>query len=134
MSVPLDLVAWLVQERYLISLFYAIRQNWLLTSPAPLRRAYRPNNTSFLYIQLFHHQSYGHTFPVPNEPTKSEVHQIPSHPAIICIELSHFSSLFTVLDGFPIEFLSCSVRCDIIATTIHTGSSSDTVPSVPEVF
>ena len=31
MSVPLDLVAWLVQERYLVSLFYAIRQNWLLT-------------------------------------------------------------------------------------------------------
>ena len=52
MSVPLDLVAWLVQERYLISLFYAIRQNWLLTSPAPLRRAYRPNNTSFLYSAL----------------------------------------------------------------------------------
>jgi len=32
MSVPLDLVAWLVQERYIISLFYAIRQNWLLTA------------------------------------------------------------------------------------------------------
>lgn len=31
MSAPLDFVAWLVQERYLISLFYAIRQNWLLT-------------------------------------------------------------------------------------------------------
>ena len=31
MSVPLDLVAWLVQERYIISLFHAIRQNWLLT-------------------------------------------------------------------------------------------------------
>ena len=36
MSVPLDLVAWLVQERYLISLFYAIRQNWLLTNLRPL--------------------------------------------------------------------------------------------------
>ena len=31
MSVPLDLVARLVQERYIISLFHAIRQNWLLT-------------------------------------------------------------------------------------------------------
>ena len=31
MSVPLDLVAWLVQERYIISLFHAIRHNWLLT-------------------------------------------------------------------------------------------------------
>ena len=41
-------------------------------------------------IQLFHHQSYGHTFPVPNEPSKSEVHQIPRHPAMICIELPHF--------------------------------------------
>ena len=31
MSVPLDLVAWLVQEMYFISLLLAIRQNWLLT-------------------------------------------------------------------------------------------------------
>ena len=45
-------------------------------------------------IQLFHHQSYRHTFPVPNEPAKSEVHQIPSHPAMICsIELPHSFSL-----------------------------------------
>ena len=44
-------------------------------------------------IQLFHHQSYGHTFPIPNEPSKPEVHQIPSHPAMICIELSHSFSL-----------------------------------------
>ena len=56
-------------------------------------------------IQLFHHQSYGHTFPVPNEPAKSKVHQIPSHPAMICIELPHFFFLFTVLDGFPIDYL-----------------------------
>lgn len=55
-------------------------------------------------IQLFHHQSYGHTFPIPNEPTKAEVHQIPSHPAMICIELPHSFSLFTVLDGSPIDF------------------------------
>ena len=44
-------------------------------------------------IQLFHHQSYRHTFPIPNEPSKSEVHQIPSHPVMICIELPHFFSL-----------------------------------------
>ncbi len=51
------------------------------------------------YIQLFHHQSYGHTFPVPNEPTKSKVHQIPSHPVMICIELPHsfFSQCSMVL-------------------------------------
>ena len=56
-------------------------------------------------IQLFHHQFYGHTFPVPNEPTKSEVHQIPSHPVMICrIELPHFFCLY------------CPVCCDIIAT------------------
>ena len=61
-------------------------------------------------IQLFHHQSYGHTFPVPNEPAKSEVHQIPSHPAMICsIELPHYLFFVTVLDGFPIEFLILSV-------------------------
>ena len=72
-------------------------------------------------IQLFHHQSYGHTFPVPNEPAKSKVHQIPSHPAMICIELSHSFCLY------------CPVCCDIIATT-HTDSSSYTVPSFPEVF
>ena len=64
-------------------------------------------------IQLFHHQSYRHTFPVPNEPTKSEVHQIPSHPIIICsVELSH-----------PFN-LSCPVCCDIIATTHRTHSLS----------
>ena len=45
-------------------------------------------------IQLFHHQSYRHTFPVPNEPAKSEVHQIPSHPAMICTELPHSFFLF----------------------------------------
>ena len=74
-------------------------------------------------IQLFHHQFYGHTFPVPNEPSKSEVHQIPSHPALICsIELPHSFNL------------SCPVCCDIIATTIHTDFSSYTVPSIPEVF
>ena len=55
-------------------------------------------------IQLFHHQSYGNTFPVPNEPTKSEVHQIPSHPAIICIEQPHSFFFVAVLDGFPIDF------------------------------
>ena len=49
---------------------------------------------------IFHHQSYGHTFPVPNEPTKPEVHQIPNHPAMICsIELPHsfFSQCSMVL-------------------------------------
>lgn len=56
-------------------------------------------------IQLFHHQSYGHTFPVPYEPFKSKVHQVPSHPAMICIELPHSFYLFTALDGSPIEFL-----------------------------
>ena len=35
-SVPLDLVAWLVQERYIILTFLAIRQNWLLTVRAVL--------------------------------------------------------------------------------------------------
>ena len=55
-------------------------------------------------IQLFHHQSYGHTFPVPNEPTKSKVHQIPSHPVMICIEQPHSFSLY------------CPICCDIIAT------------------
>ena len=53
-------------------------------------------------IQLFHHQSYGHTFPVPYEPFKSKVHQVPSHPAMICsIELSHYQ----------IIFLSCMSSC-----------------------
>ena len=97
-------------------------------------------------IQLFHRQSYGHTFPVPNEPTKSEVHQIPNHPAMICsIELPHYLFFATVLDGSSIEFLfcpvcchamaafSCPVWCDIIVTT-HTDSSSYIVPSFPEVF
>ena len=57
-------------------------------------------------IQLFHHQFYGHTFPIPNEPTKSKVHQIPSHPAMICsIELPHSFVLFTVLDGSSIDYL-----------------------------
>ena len=68
------------------------------------------------YIQLFHHQSYGHTFPVPNEPSKPEVHQIPSHPAMICsIELPHLFSLY------------CCLCCDIIAThfafTVLGGSA-----------
>ena len=96
-------------------------------------------------IQLFHHQSYGHTFPVPNEPAKSKVHQIPNHPDMICIELPHYFLLFTVLDGSPIEFylscllpchgcLFCPVCCDIIATTIHTGFSSYIVPSISKVF
>ncbi len=64
------------------------------------------------YIQLFHHQFYGHAFPVPNEHTKSEVHQIPSHPVMICrIELPHYLFFVTVLDGSPIEFSqSCMLR------------------------
>ena len=66
-------------------------------------------------IQLFHHQSYGHTFPVPNEPAKSKVHQIPNHPDMICIELPHYFLLFTVLDGSPIEFLFCPVCCHAMA-------------------
>ena len=58
------------------------------------------------YPRFFHYQSYGHTFPIPNEPAKSKVHQIPSHPAMICsIELPHSFSLFTVPDSFTIEFL-----------------------------
>ena len=81
-------------------------------------------------IQLFHHQSYRHTFPVPNEPSKSEVHQIPSHPVMICrIELPHYLFFVTVLDGSPIEFylsvcchvmavFCCSVCSDIIATLL----------------
>ena len=84
-------------------------------------------------IQLFHHQSYGHTFPVPNEPAKSEVHQIPSHPAMICIELPHSYYLFRCARWFPHRVFLCPVCCDIIATT-HTDSSSYTVPSFPEVF
>ena len=28
------------------------------------------------FIQLFIHQTYGHTFSVPNEPTKTKIHQI----------------------------------------------------------
>ena len=50
------------------------------------------------YTQLFHHQSYGHTFSIPNEPAKSEVHQIPSHPVMICsIELPHSYYLWCFL-------------------------------------
>ena len=67
-------------------------------------------------IQLFHHQSYRHTFPVHNEPSKAKVHQIPNHPAKICIiELPHFFSLLQWLDGSPIEFLFCPVCCHAMA-------------------
>ena len=56
-------------------------------------------------IQLFHHQSYRHTFPVPNEPSKAKVHQIPSHPAKICIiELPHFFSLLQCSMVLPSSF------------------------------
>ena len=34
------------------------------------------------YIQLFHHQSYGHTFPVTNEPAKPKVHKVSRNPNI----------------------------------------------------
>jgi len=33
--------------------------------------------------QLFFTHTTGHTFPIPDEPAKTEVHQVPSHPNIV---------------------------------------------------
>ena len=58
------------------------------------------------FHQLFFNLTQTHTFPVPDEPTKAEVHQIPSHPAMICsTELLHYLFFVTVPDGSPIGFL-----------------------------
>ena len=63
-------------------------------------------------IQLFHHQSYGHPFPVPNEPAKPKVHQIPSHPAIMYRAVSFFSLLQCSMVS-PSSFTSCHVCCHV---------------------
>ena len=90
--------------------------------------AIRLHTSSFL--QLFHHQSYGHTFPVPYEPSKSEVHQIPNHPVMTCTEPPHSYSCLSVSyvatlspldsDAWLIqESLSCARRIRRRKTPCH---------------
>lgn len=64
---------------------------YIMSKPSALIHLHHPSAIiHHPYPRFFHHQSYGHTFSVPNESAKPEVHQIPSHPVMICIELLHY--------------------------------------------
>lgn len=75
------------------------RIDWI---PSTIRTQHLPSHflrftTSIIhlpFIQLFIHQTYGHTFSVPNEPTKTKIHQICRQVLMSkIIEQSHFQLL-----------------------------------------
>ena len=80
------------------------------------------------FLQLFIHQSYGHTFPITQKTSEPKVHEVSRYSLILrMIKPSHF------------RVSSCSVCCHVMAVffpyaailsrLIHTGSSSYTLCS-----